>query len=666
MKNKKGFNLVELTIALGVSAVVGLGVMTLVSNLQKSSKKMEQDFAVSEMKFLIMKAMTQSKHCVANFGGLEVTRLLQKTLPNPPYIIINDLYMGEATRTATGGITYKKESRRLAQMFKTQFPSPRRDNQVAPNLYYRYGEGDSQFRVSHIGLENLKLLNEMDMKVTVMVGSVPVERVVKVHNASIDLRVKYAVGENVSGVNNLKDKKAKQVIEHKVLLPLTVRKNSNGTRSYIYDCGYQISLDSATCDTVGGEFYKQWNTLECRSVAIKHKPKPVTATATPLAVSVNSEAPASGLNIVPQSLPLPIIHSRLTVGNSILCPIGATYCQAVQNEFKSPIQCKKKPFAVGGVPVEDCVILGTVSGTTAQDSKRITDYLEFWVNSVTGAAEYDLVKREVEIQFMKNGKVQQCSCRQYAKSRGTCTVLDATPQSSGFVSIPPSSYDKCTGPIMEAGPGDPGYFIPPQELDNRDCNSDGVADGSYRSCSSTSTETDPFNCTDICGGNGDTYIPCDNSGTSGKNYCEITDEDKKHDIFKQKAGDLYVGESINVSGDMDIYDYMTIRKMHYKSDLFLKENIKTLTLQDSQKVLDINGVGFDWKRNNQHDLGVVAQEVGKYFPEIIHQNAKMNIKTIETEKLLAPLLEMIKENERIIASQKSRIKEINKKIKQQP
>ncbi|OFZ20490.1 MAG: hypothetical protein A2202_07865 [Bdellovibrionales bacterium RIFOXYA1_FULL_36_14] len=663
MKNKKGFNLVELTVALGVSAVVGLGVMTLVSNLQKSSKKIEQDFAVSEMKFLVMKAMTQSKHCVANFGGQEVTRLLQ-TKPNPPYIIFNDLYMGETTRTATGGITYKRETRRLAQMYNISLPSPRSDDKVPEKNYFRYGEGDSQFRVSHIGLENLRMLNEMDMKTTVMVSGVPVERVVKVYNASIDLRIKYAVGENVTGVNNIKDKKAKQVIEHKVALPLTIQKRPNGARSYIYDCGYQMGLDSVACDTVGGEFFKQGNTLECRSIAIKHKPKPVTATATPSAVSVNSEAPDNSLLLGPQTSPLPIIHSRLTVGDSILCPTGATYCQTAENAFKSPVQCKKKSGAVNGI--EDCVILGTVSGTTTQDSKRITDYVEFWVNSVTGAAEYDRVKRELEIQFMKNGKVQQCSCRQHAKSRGACTVLSGAPDGLGFVNIPSDSYDTCAGPIVEGGPGVPGYFTPPQELDTRDCNGDSVADGSYRSCSGTSTETDPFNCTDVCGGNGDIYIPCDKSGTSGKNYCEITDEDKKHDIFKQKAGDLYVGDSINVSGNMDIFDYMTIRKMHYTSDLLLKENIKTLTLQDSQKVLNINGVGFDWKRNNQHDLGVVAQEVGKYFPEIIHQNAKMNIKTIETEKLLAPLLEMIKENERIIASQKSRIKEINKKIKQQP
>ncbi|OFZ27476.1 MAG: hypothetical protein A2381_02960 [Bdellovibrionales bacterium RIFOXYB1_FULL_37_110] len=655
MKNKNGFNLVELTVALGVSAIVGLGVMTLVSNLQKSSKKLEQDFAVSEMKFLVLKAMTQPKHCVANWGGLEVTPWLSK--PDSE-IFSNDLYLGTTTVSSTNSMVYSKSSVPLLKMFRTSYAQPKKDTEVGASLYYRYGEGDGQFRVSYIGLSNLKLLRDMEMKI--MSGGI--ERVVKAQNATVNMSIKYTVGENVVGENKIKDKKAKQVIEQKFVLPLTLRYSPNGKRVFIHDCGYQGSVDSVACNTLGGELYKQGNNLECKSIAIRKR------SISPHAIKAESDA--SALEVVVSNNAL--YPSRITAGATQLCPTGSAYCQGTINEFKSPVSCKTKATAPGGVRVEDCVVLGTMSGDAIHDSKRVTDFLEFWVNSVTGDPEYDRVKREIEIQFIKDKKVRQCTCRQNAQSRGSCTVLGA-PDASGWVKIKSDSYTGCSGPVVEGGPGAPGYFIPPQSLETRDCNGDAVVDGGYRKCSFGSTETDAFNCQDVCGGNGDTYIPCDKSGSSGLNYCEVTG-DNRHDIFRLKAGDLYVGDSFcknyptvcKVKGDLDIYDHMTIRKMFYDSDLILKDNVKDLSLGDAKKVLNITGVSFDWKRNNQHDLGVVVQEVEKYFPEITHRNEKLNVKTLETEKLIAPLIEMIKENERVIASQKSRIKDINRKLKHQP
>jgi hypothetical protein len=88
------------------------------------------------------------------------------------------------------------------------------------------------------------------------------------------------------------------------------------------------------------------------------------------------------------------------------------------------------------------------------------------------------------------------------------------------------------------------------------------------------------------------------------------------------------------------------------SDKRLKENIKPL---DSalDKVLQINGVSFDWKElteeekktihgNEGHDVGVIAQEVEKVLPEVV-TTRDSGYKAVKYEKLVPLLIESIKE-----------------------
>jgi len=88
------------------------------------------------------------------------------------------------------------------------------------------------------------------------------------------------------------------------------------------------------------------------------------------------------------------------------------------------------------------------------------------------------------------------------------------------------------------------------------------------------------------------------------------------------------------------------------SDKRLKENIKPL---DSalDKVLQINGVSFDWKKltekekktihgNQGHDVGVIAQEVEEVLPEVV-QTRDNGYKAVKYEKIVPLLIESIKE-----------------------
>jgi len=84
----------------------------------------------------------------------------------------------------------------------------------------------------------------------------------------------------------------------------------------------------------------------------------------------------------------------------------------------------------------------------------------------------------------------------------------------------------------------------------------------------------------------------------------------------------------------------------YNSDKTLKTKIETID-NATEKLLQINGVNFTWKESGRDSIGVIAQDVEKVFPELVHTNEE-GIKAVEYGNLVAPLIETIRElDERI-------------------
>jgi hypothetical protein len=86
------------------------------------------------------------------------------------------------------------------------------------------------------------------------------------------------------------------------------------------------------------------------------------------------------------------------------------------------------------------------------------------------------------------------------------------------------------------------------------------------------------------------------------------------------------------------------------SDRRLKKNIKPI-MNALDKIKQLNGVEFDWKYdehgnfNKDHQIGVIAQDVIKVFPEAVY-GAKHEGKAVlgvGAEKLIGPLIEAVKE-----------------------
>ena len=99
----------------------------------------------------------------------------------------------------------------------------------------------------------------------------------------------------------------------------------------------------------------------------------------------------------------------------------------------------------------------------------------------------------------------------------------------------------------------------------------------------------------------------------------------------------------------------------YSSDRSLKKDITSLT-DPLQKILSLSGYSFTWKSTGKQDIGVIAQEVEKIFPDLVHTDPTTGLKSVEYANLIAPLIESIKSQQNLIEIQNSRIETLEKRL----
>ena len=124
-----------------------------------------------------------------------------------------------------------------------------------------------------------------------------------------------------------------------------------------------------------------------------------------------------------------------------------------------------------------------------------------------------------------------------------------------------------------------------------------------------------------------------------------TDSDVQFDSFGVGTGASGTTGEIRATNNITAY---------YSSDQRLKENIVNIP-NALDKVMDINGVEFDWSTkymnahggydglfNRKHQVGVIAQEVEKVLPEVVADRPD-GYKAVRYEQLVPLLIEAIKE-----------------------
>ncbi len=114
--------------------------------------------------------------------------------------------------------------------------------------------------------------------------------------------------------------------------------------------------------------------------------------------------------------------------------------------------------------------------------------------------------------------------------------------------------------------------------------------------------------------------------------------------------DVYAEGSVGVGTSGSLTAYMSrdgaISAVRYNttSDARYKEDIKTLD-GSLEKISLLRGVTYNWadkSRGKDRQVGVIAQEVEQVFPELVSTN-EQGFKSVEYSKLVAPLIEAVKE-----------------------
>lgn len=111
--------------------------------------------------------------------------------------------------------------------------------------------------------------------------------------------------------------------------------------------------------------------------------------------------------------------------------------------------------------------------------------------------------------------------------------------------------------------------------------------------------------------------------------------------------DVLIGRSVFVEGDVFAY---------YSSDSRFKDNIISISNRSASQ---LNPVSFTWKGSGLSDIGLIAQQAEKIFPEIVKER-KNGFLGIHYYKLVTALIVSIKERQQKINKLKSVLNSLKK------
>ena len=124
---------------------------------------------------------------------------------------------------------------------------------------------------------------------------------------------------------------------------------------------------------------------------------------------------------------------------------------------------------------------------------------------------------------------------------------------------------------------------------------------------------------------------------------------RKDDSFKyHTVSQILFVPKITASGIITAQDFNST------SDIKLKTNIERIS-DPIEKVLQIDGVSFNWIGNGKPSLGVIADNVQEVLPEIVTDG---DPKTVNYNGLIGLLIEAVKEQQSEINSLKERLSKL--------
>jgi len=121
---------------------------------------------------------------------------------------------------------------------------------------------------------------------------------------------------------------------------------------------------------------------------------------------------------------------------------------------------------------------------------------------------------------------------------------------------------------------------------------------------------------------------------------------------------------LQVAGDIIANSIAGSSDARFKTNVFPIEN-------PLQKVLQLRGVTFDWKTKEfperafpeKRSVGFIAQEVEQVLPEVVQtENNTEGYKSVQYDKVVALLVEAIKEQQKQIEQLQQKVKELTEKV----
>lgn len=124
---------------------------------------------------------------------------------------------------------------------------------------------------------------------------------------------------------------------------------------------------------------------------------------------------------------------------------------------------------------------------------------------------------------------------------------------------------------------------------------------------------------------------------------------------------MYRPSSPTTGFTLDVNGNIKGEAFFYDSDRQLKTNILSLDSTDSlSKILNLQGVSFSWKANGRKDVGLIAQDVEKVFPDLVSTDKETGLKSVEYGNLIAPLIEAVKAQQGEIDALKKEVEALKK------
>ncbi|HET8581402.1 MAG TPA: tail fiber domain-containing protein [Candidatus Paceibacterota bacterium] len=106
--------------------------------------------------------------------------------------------------------------------------------------------------------------------------------------------------------------------------------------------------------------------------------------------------------------------------------------------------------------------------------------------------------------------------------------------------------------------------------------------------------------------------------------------------INDSSGAVTVGTGLTVSGNVSASAFL------YTSDQSLKHNVQTIP--DALSLVEkLRGVMFNWNSDDRPDMGVIAQEVQKVLPQLVHTDAATGLESVEYGNFIGIFIEAIKQ-----------------------